>query len=79
VLKFEDGRVEANSLHLKVKRSQHFWNRESGFDPMRLSVVCLHGQVTDADLTAVRAAGYSETEIVEIIAVTIDNVFTKSA
>jgi hypothetical protein len=27
----------------------------------------------------VRAAGYIETEIVEFIAVTIDNVFTKSA
>jgi hypothetical protein len=41
--------------------------------------VCPRGQVTDADLTAVRAAGYSETDIVEIIAVTIDNVFMKSA
>ena len=34
------------------------------------------GHVTDADLESVRAAGYTEAEIVEIIAVTIDSVFT---
>ena len=32
--------------------------------------------MTDADLESVRAAGYTEAEIVEIIAVTIDSVFT---
>lgn len=34
------------------------------------------GQVSDADLTAVKAAGYSDAHIVEIVAVVAENVFT---
>ena len=34
------------------------------------------GHVTDADLEAVRSAGYGDAEIVEIVAVTVDNIFT---
>ncbi|MBX9902327.1 MAG: carboxymuconolactone decarboxylase family protein [Burkholderiaceae bacterium] len=34
------------------------------------------GHVADKDLGDIRAAGYSEAEIVEIIAVTVDNIFT---
>ena len=39
-------------------------------------VVRERGQVTDADVRAVRAAGYSEGEIVEIVAVVAENIFT---
>ncbi|MCA8908096.1 MAG: peroxidase-related enzyme [Rhodospirillaceae bacterium] len=39
-------------------------------------VVRERGQVTDADLRAVRAAGYSDGEIVEIVAVVAENIFT---
>jgi alkylhydroperoxidase family enzyme len=35
-----------------------------------------HGQVSDADLKAVRDAGFSDGQIVEIIAVTAENIFT---
>jgi alkylhydroperoxidase family enzyme len=34
------------------------------------------GHVTDADLLAVRSAGYSDADVVEIVAVTVDNIFT---
>jgi uncharacterized peroxidase-related enzyme len=34
------------------------------------------GHVADAELRAVRDAGYSDAEIVEIVAVTVDNIFT---
>jgi uncharacterized peroxidase-related enzyme len=34
------------------------------------------GQVSDADLAAVKAAGYSEAQLVEIIAVTAENILT---
>jgi uncharacterized peroxidase-related enzyme len=39
-------------------------------------IVREHGHVTDADLRAVRAAGFSDGQIVEIIAVTAENIFT---
>lgn len=39
-------------------------------------VVETRGHVADADLQAVRTAGYSEGEIVEIVAVVADNIFT---
>lgn len=39
-------------------------------------IVKLRGQVSDADLKAVRDAGYSEEEIVEIVAATCLNIFT---
>jgi len=35
-----------------------------------------HGQVSDADLAAVRAAGYADAQIVEIVALVAENVFT---
>lgn len=35
-----------------------------------------HGKVSDADLQAVRAAGFSDAQIVEIIAVVAENIFT---
>jgi len=39
-------------------------------------IVDLRGAVSDADLAAVRCAGYSDGEIVEIIAVVCNNIFT---
>ncbi|WP_088561835.1 carboxymuconolactone decarboxylase family protein [Arboricoccus pini] len=39
-------------------------------------VVRERGHVTDADIKAVRDAGYSDCQIVEIVAVTAENVFT---
>lgn len=39
-------------------------------------VLATRGQVTDADLLAVRDAGFSDGEITEIVAVTVDNIFT---
>ena len=39
-------------------------------------VVRERGHVTDADINAVRDAGYSDGQIVEILAVTAENVFT---
>ena len=39
-------------------------------------VLATQGQVTDDDLKAVRDAGFGDAEIVEIIAVTVDNIFT---
>ena len=39
-------------------------------------VAKLRGQVGDADLRAVREAGYSDAEIIEIVAVVAENVFT---
>jgi uncharacterized peroxidase-related enzyme len=35
-----------------------------------------HGRVAEADLQAVRAAGYTDAQIIEIIAVVAENVFT---
>lgn len=40
------------------------------------AVVAARGQVTDADLAAVRAAGASEAEIIETVAVVALNIFT---
>jgi alkylhydroperoxidase family enzyme len=34
------------------------------------------GKITDADMAAVKAAGFSDAQIVEIIAVVAENVFT---
>lgn len=39
-------------------------------------VVRERGHVTDADIKAVRDAGYSDAQIVEILAVTAENIFT---
>jgi uncharacterized peroxidase-related enzyme len=39
-------------------------------------VAALRGQVSDADITAVKAAGYSEAQIVEIVALVVENVMT---
>jgi len=39
-------------------------------------VVRQHGQVSDGDIRAVRDAGFSDGQIVEIIAVTAENIFT---
>jgi len=39
-------------------------------------IVDLRGAVSDADLAAIRSAGYSDGEIVEIIAVVCNNIFT---
>lgn len=39
-------------------------------------IVDARGNVNDADMQAVRAAGYSDAEIVEIVAVTCLNIFT---
>jgi uncharacterized peroxidase-related enzyme len=39
-------------------------------------IVRERGHVTDADIQAVRAAGYGDAEIVEIVAVTAENIFT---
>ena len=39
-------------------------------------IVCDRGHVTDADIEAVRNAGFSDSQIVEILAVTAENVFT---
>jgi alkylhydroperoxidase family enzyme len=39
-------------------------------------VVREHGHITDADIKAVRDAGYSDGQIVEILAVTAENIFT---
>ena len=39
-------------------------------------IVRERGQVSDADITALRDAGYSNREIVEIVAVAAENVFT---
>jgi uncharacterized peroxidase-related enzyme len=35
-----------------------------------------HGRVTDADIQAVRDAGFRDSQIVEIVAVTAENIFT---
>jgi uncharacterized peroxidase-related enzyme len=40
------------------------------------NVVRERGHVGEADIQAVRAAGYSDAEIVEIVAVTAENIFT---
>jgi uncharacterized peroxidase-related enzyme len=34
------------------------------------------GRVSDADLTAVRAAGYTDAQVIEIVGVVVENVFT---
>ena len=34
------------------------------------------GQVSDADIAAVRAAGFTDAQIVEIVGVVVENVFT---
>jgi uncharacterized peroxidase-related enzyme len=39
-------------------------------------IVKERGHVTDADIKAVREAGFSDSQIVEIIAVTAENIFT---
>jgi uncharacterized peroxidase-related enzyme len=39
-------------------------------------IVHSRGHVSDADVAAVRAAGFTEGEIVEIVAVTAENIFT---
>lgn len=39
-------------------------------------IVFARGHVSDADVQAVRTAGYSDAEIVEIVAVTAQNIFT---
>lgn len=39
-------------------------------------IVELRGQVDDSSVTAIRNAGYSDTEIVEIVAVVTQNIFT---
>ena len=39
-------------------------------------VVRERGHVTEADIKAVRAAGFSDAQIVEILAVTAENIFT---
>jgi uncharacterized peroxidase-related enzyme len=41
-----------------------------------VEVVRERGHVTDADLKAVRAAGFTDGQIVEIVAVTAENIFT---
>ena len=39
-------------------------------------VVRERGHITEADIKAVRDAGYSDSQIVEILAVTAENIFT---
>ena len=39
-------------------------------------VALSRGKVSDADLATVKAAGFSEAQIVEIVAVVAENVFT---
>jgi uncharacterized peroxidase-related enzyme len=41
-----------------------------------VQVVQTHGKVTDADLSAVRAAGYTDAQVIEIVAVVAENVLT---
>ena len=41
-----------------------------------VKVVKSRGKIGDADLQAVRAAGFTDAQIVEIIAVVAENVFT---
>lgn len=40
------------------------------------AIVSRHGHVSDADLAAVRSAGYDDAEVVEVIAVVSMNIFT---
>lgn len=41
-----------------------------------VNIVTKHGRVSDTDLRAIRAAGYSEGEVVDIVTVTCLNIFT---
>ncbi len=41
-----------------------------------VKIVRERGHVTDADIVAVRDAGFDDSQVVEIIAVTAENIFT---
>lgn len=43
---------------------------------LAVAVVRERGHVSDADIAATRAAGYTDAQIVEIVAVAAENVFT---
>jgi uncharacterized peroxidase-related enzyme len=71
-----------NFAHLSPEEMAR--NREGGsLDPTASAVVAFaravaetRGKVSDADVNAVRAAGFSEAQLVEIVAVVADNFFT---
>ena len=68
----------------KIDNAEIALNRRGGSsDPKANAAVAFarkiaanHGRAADAELQAVRAAGYTDAQIVEIIAVVAENVFT---
>ncbi len=61
-----DGNLAGRSDELRTQRALTFVSR----------VLTERGNITDEDLTDIRDAGFSEAEIVEIVANTVLNVFT---
>ena len=68
----------------KIDADEIALNRRGGsFDPLANAAVTFaaevtrsRGQVSDADIAAVRAAGFTDAQIVEIVGVVVENVFT---